>query len=92
MQVENALQNLQNVQDLMNRDGCSDDLLVQEQFAQYELNKALYSQEMFWMEKARVDWHMSDDRNTAYFHKLTEVRNASKRITMLKNGEHILDK
>lgn len=75
-QVDIAMQNLKTLQEEIEIVGCSDDLLVQEESAQLDLNKALHAQELFWKEKARVDWYSSGDRNTTYFHKLVKNRNA----------------
>lgn len=86
--MESALHNLEAIQESMSREGYTDDLLAQEQNAQAERNTALHSQELFWMEKARVDWHTCGDRNTAY---LAKVRHASKRISLLKNCDVLLE-
>lgn len=85
------MQNLKSVQEAISS-GCSDDLLVQEEAALLDLNTALQAQELFWKDKARVDWHTGGDRNTVFFHKLVKVRNASRIISLLKDGESILDK
>lgn len=40
------------------------------------------------MEKSKVKWHLEGDKNTAYFHRVTKIRNATKLITRIKDGEH----
>jgi hypothetical protein len=38
-----------------------------EKTAQGNLDKALDRQEEFWREKARINWNLKGDRNTAFF-------------------------
>lgn len=90
-QVDIAIKNLKAVQDEIASAGCFDELLVQEESAQLEFNKALQVQELFWKEKARVDWHTNGDKNTAFFHKLGKIIYASRRISLLKDGDSVLD-
>lgn len=71
--------------------GYSDSLNDCELAAQKQYHTALSYQEAFWKEKARVNWFNHGDRNTSYFHKLTKIRNSSKRMTALKSEETILD-
>lgn len=70
--------------------GFNEELCNQEQSARLRLEFALHDQEEFWHEKSRLNWHLHGDRNTAFFHKLTKVRNVSKQITMLKRENTIL--
>lgn len=79
------------VQNQLAEEGFTDELYIQEQKAQLDLHRALSYQEQFWKEKAKINWHTHGDRNTAYFHRVAKIRNASKRITVLRNGDSILD-
>lgn len=88
--VNAAMQNLNLIQDQIDRNGYSDSPFDQEKMAQVELQQALHYQEKFWQEKARLNWHISSDRNIEYFHKLAKVRNVSKQISILKRGDELL--
>lgn len=59
--------------------------------AQTELNQALNNEEELWREKARVKWIFQGDINIAFFHRLTKVRYASKSMSILKQGNDIID-
>jgi hypothetical protein len=65
--VIDAEKNLQCIQSQIQIDGHTDNLLNLEKSAQYSLDKALERQEEFWREKARINWHLKGDRNTAFF-------------------------
>ncbi|MCI08111.1 RNA-directed DNA polymerase (Reverse transcriptase), partial [Trifolium medium] len=67
--VKDAEKSLQHIQSQIHLDGHSDALMIMEKEAQCNLDKALERQEEFWREKARINWHLEGDRNTAYFHK-----------------------
>lgn len=54
--------------------------------------RALHFQEEYWREKSRINCHKLGDRNTAFFHKVTAIRNASNQMLILKVGDEILDK
>ncbi|KAK2426743.1 hypothetical protein QL285_025379 [Trifolium repens] len=54
------------------------------------LEEALNRQEMFWQEKAKINWHLNGDRNTKYFHRLVKIKNTTKTITSLQDGDNIL--
>jgi hypothetical protein len=84
--VKNAESNLSNIQLQIQTDGPSDSLLNLEKQAQLDLNQALDRQECFWQEKARTNWHLNGDRNTAYFHRLSKIKNKTKRISSLRDG------
>ncbi|XP_058754283.1 uncharacterized protein LOC131627441 [Vicia villosa] len=60
-----------------------------EKDAQDKLSLALDIEESFWKEKAKIKWHVEGDRNTAYFHRLSKIRNAVKPISILRAGEEI---
>ncbi|KAK2448388.1 hypothetical protein QL285_007654 [Trifolium repens] len=61
-----------------------------EKAAQCELDNALERQELFWKEKSSTKLHMEGDRNTAYFHRLAKIKNSTKLISSLKNGNEVL--
>lgn len=92
LNVEKAQAALDYIQAQGSELGYTDLLLEEETTAQVKLHKALLDQEEFWKEKARINWHCQGDRNTAFFHKVAKIRNASKRMSILKNGNVILDK
>ncbi|XP_019430073.1 PREDICTED: uncharacterized protein LOC109337532, partial [Lupinus angustifolius] len=88
--VQEALSTVENIQSCINNDGSNEDLLDQEGIAQLNLLKALNMEEDFWKEKSRMNWHMSGDRNTSFFHKITKIRQVSKSMIMLKDGDIII--
>lgn len=53
--VKQALQHLNDVHSQMQKIGYNDELVVQEQNAHTELNKALLFKEQFWHEETRVN-------------------------------------
>lgn len=55
LNVEKALEEVDRIQSLIDVQGFSDDLKVQEQRAQITLQQALSSQEQFWKDKARIN-------------------------------------
>ncbi|KAF1877242.1 hypothetical protein Lal_00012013 [Lupinus albus] len=61
-----------------------------ENLAQNELLQALAVEEDFWREKARVNWQVGGDRNTRFFHKVTKIRQATKVLSTLREGDQIL--
>lgn len=86
--VKNAERNLLHIQNQIHTDGHNDDLLNQEKSAQVALDDALARDECFWKEKARVQWHLEGDRNTAYFHRVTKIKNTTKLISSIRIGEN----
>lgn len=89
--VDMALKEVDHIQTRLMEDGWSDSLDAQEKNAQVDIQQALLYEEEFWREKSRLNWHSSGDRNTAYFHKVTRIRQASKQMNMLRQGDLILD-
>jgi len=81
---------LHDVQQQINRDGYNDTLMQQEKGAQRNLDEALHKEEVFWLEKSKVKWHQEGDRNTSYFHRVTKIKNTTKLITSLKDGENLI--
>ncbi|XP_048605758.1 uncharacterized protein LOC106359240 [Brassica napus] len=48
-----------------------------------ELNEEYHNKEIFWMQKSRLNWLRSGDRNTKFFHAVTKNRRAQNRILSL---------
>ncbi|PNX83757.1 ribonuclease H, partial [Trifolium pratense] len=88
--VKDAEMKLQDIQAQIQNTGHTVALLDMEKSAQYLLDKALERQEEFWREKARINWHLKGDRNTAYFHRLAKIKNTSKLISSLKHNNEII--
>lgn len=61
-----------------------------EKYAQIDLNNALKIEELFWLEKSRIKWHINGDRNTRYFHRLTRIKKFTKMINVLRVGDDVL--
>lgn len=88
--VQNAEVKLNVIQLAIDSNGQSDLLFDQQKQAQIDLNKALDMEEAFWREKSRVKWHLQGDRNTRYFHRLTKIKNSTKAISSIRNGDDII--
>ncbi|XP_019435946.1 PREDICTED: uncharacterized protein LOC109342412 [Lupinus angustifolius] len=88
--VNSAKANVDAIQDSINDHGPDSNLLEQENLAQSELLLALEVEEAFWKEKAKINWHSMGDRNTSFFHRITKIRQGTKSLSMLKNGDSIL--
>jgi len=54
------------------------------------LTKALNFQEKLWREKARDQHFVSGNRNTAYFHRISKIRAATKSISFLQDGDNVI--
>jgi hypothetical protein len=89
--VNTAEMKLQQIQDQIQLNGHTDNLLHEERVASTMYEEALNKQEAFWQEKARVNWHLEGDRNTKYFHRLTKIKTSTKTITTLQDGDQVLD-
>jgi hypothetical protein len=88
--VVSAEQHLQLIQDQIQINGATDDLLNDELSAQKKFEDSLNRQECFWQEKAHLTWHLEGDRNTKYFHRIAKIKSSTKPITTLHDGEHVL--
>ncbi|XP_019423006.1 PREDICTED: uncharacterized protein LOC109332480 [Lupinus angustifolius] len=88
--VRIAKSKVDDIQQLLDGGGTDQTLLAQEDLAQAELLQALEMEEVFWREKARVNWHSQGDRNTAFFHRVSKIRQSTKAISMLRVGDAIL--
>ncbi|XP_019435293.1 PREDICTED: uncharacterized protein LOC109341779 [Lupinus angustifolius] len=85
--VKMATTNLNYIQKNINDMGVDEALLDHEAIAQSELLRALSVEEVFWKEKARINWHIDGDRNTSFFHKTTSIRQKTKTLSMLRVGD-----
>ncbi|PNX99831.1 ribonuclease H, partial [Trifolium pratense] len=81
-------QKLQHIQDQIQQNGHTVALLAEEKLASNAYEEALNRQEIFWQEKAKLNWHLEGDRNTKYFHRLAKIKTSTKAITSLQDGEH----
>ncbi|XP_019435039.1 PREDICTED: uncharacterized protein LOC109341552 [Lupinus angustifolius] len=90
LRVKASLASVESIQQCIDNYGPDEDLLDQEAIAQQELLQALLVEEAFWKEKARMNWHTNGDRNTSFFHIVAKVRQNTKALTMLKEGDNIL--
>lgn len=88
--VKVAKQKLDDIQAEIDNHGHNDNLMQQEKNAQISLEQALNIEEMFWQQKSKVQWHSEGDRNTAYFHRVAKIKNASNLITSIKHGDTVL--
>ncbi|KAF1892197.1 hypothetical protein Lal_00036556 [Lupinus albus] len=88
--VKQDMTNVAAIQDVINSIGSDGDLLNQEHLAQSDLLQALVVEEEFWNGKARINWQTEGDRNISFFHKITKIRQASKALYSLRDGDIIL--
>ncbi|XP_024630290.2 uncharacterized protein [Medicago truncatula] len=89
-QVRLAVDEVNRIQLLIDTEGFSDTLYLQDLEAQMLLTNALNVQEQFWKEKARNQHFINGDRNTAYFHRVSKIRAATNSISLLQDGDNIL--
>ncbi|CAL0318886.1 unnamed protein product [Lupinus luteus] len=90
--VKEAWSNVDTIQRCINDNGPDNDLLKQESLAQISVLKALAMEEDYWKEKSRLNWQISGDRNTSFFHKVTKIRQVTKSMSIMKDGDCILTK
>ncbi|KAA3490037.1 reverse transcriptase [Gossypium australe] len=83
----NRLQLKQRLEDLHSQD-ISDDVLAEIVEVQLDLNLEADKEEIYWEQRARVNWLKNGDRNTSFFHKMAGQRHFRDRISELidKNG------
>ncbi|KAF1866413.1 hypothetical protein Lal_00017796 [Lupinus albus] len=81
---------VKNIHITIDVNGLDQHLLDHGDATQSELLQALLVEETFWKEKARIKWHSCGDRNTAFFHKMSRIRQATKAMYLIKNGDNIL--
>jgi len=78
-----AENSLNNIQQQIQTSGYNDTLHNQEKRAYLNLDDALNKQNLFWQEKARLSWHVDEDRNTQYFHRVSKIKNKTKSISSI---------
>ena len=88
--VKTTEASLQTIQAQIQTLGHTELLVQQEKQAQHELDLALNKEELFWFEKSKVRWHLEGDTNNAYFHKVTKIKNTTKLITRIKDGDNLI--
>jgi len=89
--VKETEEKLKSLQDNIDVNCHTDLLLEQQKRAQIEYQKALDIEEAFWQEKSRINWHLEGDRNTSYYHRITKIKQTTKLITSLRDGDHIIN-
>jgi hypothetical protein len=89
-QVNLAVDEVNRIQHLIDSEGFSDQLYMQDLEAQLLPTKALNLQEQLWKEKARDQNFVNGDRNTTYFHRVAKIREATKSISFLQDGNNVL--
>ena len=88
--VKVAEQKLHEIQEQIQVNGHSEVFLEAEKNAQKILEDALNRQELFWQEKARINWHLQGDRNTKKIHRMAKIKSSNNKTTSLQDGEHVL--
>ncbi|KAA3461612.1 reverse transcriptase [Gossypium australe] len=63
----------------------SDDILAEIVEVQLDLNLEADKEELYWAQRARVNWLKNGDRNTSFFHKMTGQRKTRNRIVALED-------
>lgn len=64
---------------------CSNFLIALERELKMERNLILQQEEMLWLQKSRIEWLKSSDKNTRFFHTSTVVRRRRNMIQTLKD-------
>ncbi|CAJ2672049.1 unnamed protein product [Trifolium pratense] len=83
--VISAEQKLHQIQIQIQHNGHTEALLNEEKLASAQYEDALNRQEVYWKEKARVNWHLEGDRNTKYFHRIAKIKSSTKFINSLQD-------
>jgi hypothetical protein len=89
-QVSNDVNKLNDIQHRIQVDGYTDSLFSQENLAKTELETVLNMEEAYWHEKARVKWHCEGDRNTAFFHRTSKIKQAYKKISSIRVDDVVI--
>ncbi|XP_019166604.1 PREDICTED: uncharacterized protein LOC109162338 [Ipomoea nil] len=58
-------------------------LVKLEKRLQVEMEDIIYQEELMWFQRSREDWITSGDRNTAFYHAATTIRNSRNKVTRL---------
>ena len=88
--VEFDLAALADIQNKIAASGGSDEEFEKETELQAILNESIRHQEILWREKSRLRWLSEGDRNSSYFHALCKVRRNRSSITLLRDGDQVL--
>ena len=89
-QVKATFAKVDDIQQLINISGYSDELMHQEKLAKIDLENVLNIEEVYWKEKAKIKWHCDGDRNTAFFHRTARIKQAYKKISYLRIDDTIV--
>lgn len=81
---------MDSVQQQIINDGYSNLLYDLEKIAQIELQKCLSIEEAFMTQKSSLNWFTKSDKNTAYFHRMPKIRQATNRMSILKKDNAVL--
>lgn len=90
LKVSEALQKVEEVQNLISSSGFSSELHEKEIKAQLDLQQALSFEESYWKDKSRLKWLTQGDRNTRFFHRTAQMKKVSKQMSSLRHGDSIL--
>jgi hypothetical protein len=88
--VKEAETKLHDIQVQLQTSGYSETNISLEKQAQKDLEIDLNKEEIFWQQKSKVKWHLEGDGNTAYFHRIAKIKNTTKLITSIKDGNETL--
>ncbi|KAA3468935.1 reverse transcriptase [Gossypium australe] len=66
-----------------------DDVLAEIMEVQLALNLEADKEEMYWEQRARVNWLQNGDRNTSFFHKMASQRHSRNKISELFDNNGI---
>lgn len=81
---------LDSIQDKIVIEGHIYVLATQDKEAQTSLDDTAKTEELFWNEKACVQWFAEGDRNTKFFQRMTNIHNSSKSMHSLKFGSNVI--
>ncbi|KAH1130759.1 hypothetical protein J1N35_002137 [Gossypium stocksii] len=65
----------------------NDNILVELSEIQLGLNLEVDKDELFWEQKARVNWLTNSDKNNTFFHKVASGQKKSNKIVSIESGE-----
>lgn len=88
--VKTAEIQLAAIQEAIDIQGLTDNLLAQQKIAQINLENALSKEEAFWQERAKSQWHLEGDRNTKYFQRLAKIKSKTKPINAIRVDDEIV--
>lgn len=62
----------------------NEDMVLDENYAKFELEKILIMEESFWHEKSRIKLHREGDRNMTLFHNTAQIKKSFRKIASLE--------